>query len=181
MKRGFGFFSGETLWTCPEPGLLLPLFFSPSSDFMGPLPLLTFGILPRLWSGWGRGSILPPFSGDPDSLSRARFLESDFDKSLSSLPLLPDLELDFPVPELLDFELDDLELELLFFVSDFVLPDGLLSFLDLSVSFEELTSDFFSTFVSFFSECAFRLGSLLLGSLDSGFSSPWTYCSFVKL
>lgn len=140
---------------------------------MGPLPLLTFGILPRLWSGWGSGSILPALSGDPgtDSFSLARFLEeSDLDISLSSFPLLPDLELDFPV--LLDLELDDLEFELPFFESVFCLLDGLLSFLDLSVSLEVLTSDFLSTFVSVFSEWTFRLGSLFLGSLDSGFSSP---------
>ena len=73
---------------------------------------------------------------------------------------------------MLDLELDILELELPFFESDFDLLDGLLSFLDLSVSLEVLTSDFFSTLASFFSECNFLLGSLLRGSLDSGFSSP---------
>ena len=85
--------------------------------------------------------------------------------ALSSFPLLlPDLELD-----LLDLELEDLEIP--FFESDFDLLDGLLSFLDLS-SLEVMTSGFFSTLASFFSECNFLLGSLLLGSLDSGFSSP---------
>ena len=167
MKSGFGFFSGtgETFCPWPDPGRLFPLFFSPSSL------LLTLGILPRLGSGWGRGSILPPLSGDPgrESFSLARFLVSDLEteSDLSSFPLLPDLELD-----LLDFELDDLELELPFFESVFALLDGLLSFFDLSVSLEVLTSDFFSTFASFFSDCNFLRGSLLLGSLDSGFSSP---------
>ena len=96
-----------------------------------------------------------------------RHLDFSCSFDLSSFPLLPDLELD-----LLDFELDDLELELPFFESVFALLDGLLSFFDLSVSLEVLTSDFFSTFASFFSDCNFLRGSLLLGSLDSGFSSP---------
>ena len=73
--------------------------------------------------------------------------------------------------DLLDLELEDLELEIPFFESDFDLLDGLLSFLDLS-SLEVMTSGFFSTLASFFSECNFLLGSLLRGSLDSGFSSP---------
>ena len=158
MNRGLGFFSGtgDTLW---KPALLLPLF---SSD-LTLLPLLTLGILPRLWSGWGRGDIRPSFSGDPgeDSFSLARFLES-----LSSFPFTRDLEPD--LPPLLSLEPEDFELELDFLESDFDLLEGLLSFLVLSESLAVLTSDFLSTLASFLSVLGLRLGSrLLLGSLDS--------------
>ena len=68
--------------------------------------------------------------------------------------------------------LDNSEVELPFLGSVFCFLGGLLSFLGSLDSLEVLPTDFLSTLVSFFSECTFLLGSLVLGSLDSGFSSP---------
>ena len=140
------------------------------------MDLLTLGILPRLWSGWGRGDILPSLSlGDlgDESLSLFLFLGSDLEES--SLDLL-DLELDFELDLLEELDLEELD----FLESeDFDdLLDGLLSFLDLESESRGL-SDFLSDLESFFEsfETGFLLGSLLRGSLDSlgaALSVPYT-------
>ena len=152
---------------------MFPLFFS--STLGGPEDRFTFGILPKVCPGGGRGDILPSLSlGDPDpgdvSFDLALFLVSDLTDS--SLDLV-DLELDLL---LLDLELEELDFEELDFLeSDLEVFDGL-SFLDLeSESLGDVPdSTLLESFLSTLLDAALRLGSLLLGSLlGSVFSSTY--------
>ena len=154
MKSGLFLFSGGGEILPPEPGLLLPLFFSDScvsilareSPKLPPLVLPTLGILPRFWDGGGRGDMRPSLVGEGEretSESLVLFLLegsilSAFTAvfSFSSLDLELLLLLDLELLLLLELWLLDLELfeELDFLESDLLVEDfleGLLSFFSL--------------------------------------------------